>query len=273
MSSAIADGKTAVDVKTGHRGRAIVKGGQGTATKAVSLLGAIFNFAMDRDMREDNPVFRVKTFKSKKQERFLSNTELARLGDALEEAEATGANPSAVNAIRLLAMTGCRRGEILALRWDEVDFERSCLRFKDSKTGEKVVPVGAAVLKLLTDLPRIADNPHVLPGEVRGTHFVGLPKVWQKIRHTAELDDVRIHDLRHSFASVGAAGGESLLMIGKLLGHQRATTTERYAHLSDDPLKAAAGRISDSIANALNQPQKADSATPISLANRQRTKA
>ncbi len=251
MMQDIANGKTAADIKTGPHGRAIVKGGRGTATKAVTLLGAIFTFAVNRGLRTENPVHGVQTFKSKKYERFLSPAELGRLGEELSAAEGEGVNPSAVNAIRLLVMTGCRKGEILPLRWQDVDFERSCFRLPESKTGAKVVPVGAAVLKLLEGLPKIEGNEFVLPGDKEGAHFVGLPKVWREIRERAGLSGVRLHDLRHSFASVGAAGGDSLFMIGKLLGHRQSSTTARYAHLADDPLKAAADRISGTIAAAM----------------------
>ncbi len=251
MMQDIANGKTAADIKTGPRGRAIVKGGRGTATKAVTLLGAIFTFAVNRGLRPENPVHGVQTFKSKKYERFLSPAELGRLGEVLSAAEGEGVNPSAVNAIRLLVMTGCRKGEILPLRWQDVDFERSCFRLPESKTGAKVVPVGAAVLKLLEGLPKIEGNEFVLPGDKEGTHFVGLPKVWREIRERAGLNSVRLHDLRHSFASIGAAGGDSLFMIGKLLGHRQSGTTARYTHLADDPLKAAADRISGTIAAAM----------------------
>jgi len=251
MMQDIANGKTAADIKTGPRGRAIVKGGRGTATKAVTLLGAIFTFAVNRGLRPDNPVRGVQTFKPKKYERFLSPAELGRLGDVLSAAEGEGVNPSALNAIRLLVMTGCRKGEILSLRWQDVDFDRSCFRLPESKTGAKVVPLGAAVLKLLEGLPKIEGNEFVLPGDKEGAHFVGLPKVWRRVRECAGLSGVRLHDLRHSFASVGAAGGDSLFMIGKLLGHRQSGTTARYAHLADDPLKAVADRISGTIDAAM----------------------
>lgn len=251
MMQDIANGKTAVDIKTGLRGRAIVKGGKGTATKAVTLLGAIFTFAVNRSIRPDNPVHGIKVFKTKRLERFLSPAELSRLGEALSESEIEGINKSAINAIRLLVMTGCRKSEILSLKWEYVDFERSCFRLPDSKTGAKVVPVGASVLKILEGLLHLKGNPYVLAGDKIGEYFVGLPKVWSVIRARAGLDDVRLHDLRHSFASVGAAGGDSLFMIGKLLGHQQSGTTQRYAHLADDPLKAVADRISGTISGAL----------------------
>lgn len=252
MMQDIANGKTATDVKTGARGRAIVKGGTGTAKKAVTLLGAIFAFAVRRGFRADNPVRGVKTFRDKKRERFLSLEEIARLGEALAEAEHEGSNLFAIAAIRALMMTGCRKGEIVALRWREIDFDRSCLRLPDSKTDEKVVPVGEAVLALLRSLPRYSDNEFVFPGKRPGAHFGGLPRIWDRIRCEASLEDVRLHDLRHSFASVAAAEGDSLLVIGKLLGHKRSETTARYAHLADDPLKRAADRISDVISGAMN---------------------
>jgi integrase len=252
MMQDIANGKTAVDERTGPKGRAIVKGGEGTATKSVTILGAIFTFAIRRGLRPDNPAHGVKKYPPRKLERFLTSSELSRLGRALTLADEKGVNPSATNAIRLLILTGCRKGEVLTLRWKDTDFERSCLRLPDSKTGAKVVPLGKPALELLETLPRLDDNPYVFPGSKGTKHFVGLPKVWERIRSDAGLDDVRIHDLRHSFASVGALRGESLLIISKALGHQNMETTAGYAHLTDDPLKAAVDRISGSIADAMS---------------------
>ena len=254
----VAAGKTADDIKTGFRGRAIVTGGKGTAAKSVSLLGAIFTFAVNRGLRSDNPAHGVKTFKPRRFERFLSSAELARLGDALSNAEREGENPFAMAALRLLAMTGCRKTEILTLRWEHVDLARACLRLPDSKTGSKVIPLGAPAVELLASLPRLEENPYVLPGNKPGGHFVGLPKVWRRTRVRARLPDVRLHDLRHSFASVGAAGGDSLFVIGRLLGHSSSATTERYSHLSDDPLKMAADRISNQIHAAMKGEAGAD---------------
>ena len=248
----VAAGKTARDEKTGFRGRSIVKGGKGVATRTVGMLGAIFAFAVDRGLRPDNPARGVKRFTDGKSERFLSPAELARLGETLAAAEREGENPSAVAAIRLLTLTGGRKNEILSLRWEYVDFERACLRLPDSKTGAKVVPLGAPALELLASLPRMEGCPYVLPSNTGEGHFVGLQKVWARLRERAGLPGVRLHDLRHSFGAVGAGGGDSLLVIGALLGHRDQKATQRYAHLSDSPIQAAANRIAGDIAAAMS---------------------
>ena len=273
LLSDVAAGKTATDEKTGPRGRAIVTGGKGTATKTVSLLGAIFTFAVDRELCADNPAHGIKTFKTRKMERFLSPAELARLGDALASAEKEGADPFAIAAIRFLALSGCRKSEVLTLRWRPdpdgagyVDFERGSLHLTESKTGSKVVPLGAPALELLANLPRIEGNPHVFPGNTPGGHFIGLQKVWNRLREKAGLAGVRIHDLRHGFASVAVAGGDSLYLIGKVLGHQHAGTTERYAHLADDPVRAVADRAARQIASAMAS--KKDDGEVVSLPQR-----
>ena len=247
----VASGRTATDVKTGKQGRTIVKGGKGTATRTVGLLGGIFAFAVDRGLRPDNPVRGVKRFKDRKSERFLSFAELTRLGETLTVMEREGENLSAIAAIRLLSLTGARKSEILSLKWGHVDFERACVRLPDSKTGAKVIPLGAPALELLASLPHLEGNPYVLPGTKIGAHLVGLPRAWERIKSRAGLKDVRLHDLRHSFASVAAGAGDSLILIGALLGHRDQATTQRYAHLSNDPLRAAADRISGRIAAAM----------------------
>ena len=132
------------------------------------------------------------------------------------------------------------------------------MRLPDSKTGAKVIPLGAAALEILTELPHVEGNPHVLPGAER-RHYTGLQKTWRRIREKAGLEDVRLHDLRHSFASVAVAGGDSLYLVGKVLGHRQARTTERYAHLSDDPVRAVADRASGHIAAAMKAASDSDS--------------
>jgi integrase len=248
----VATGKTAADIKTGKHGRARVTGGEGTANRTAGLLGGILSFAIDGGIRSDNPVHGVKRFAEKRSERFLSPKELARLGDALLSAERNGENQTAINAIRLLILTGCRKSEILTLQWSHVNFQAGYLELPTSKTGQKRVPIGAPSLELLGSLSRLDGNPYVLPGEKAGKHFIGLPRAWKRIRESADLHNVRLHDLRHSFASVGAGAGIGLVVVGKLLGHRNPSTTARYAHIADDPAKAAADRISISISNLLN---------------------
>lgn len=248
----VARGKTAKNIKTGRRGLARVRGGEGAATRTVGLLGGIISYAVEEGIRKDNPVRGVKRYPDKKNERFLSPKEIGSLGEALVEAKKVGEYPVALDAIRLLLLTGCRKMEILALSWEEVDFDFGCLRLKDSKTGQKVVPLGKPALQLLDQIVPLEGNPHVFPGYTKDGYFVGLPKVWLRVRKLAGLDDVRIHDLRHSFASVGAGAGLGLLVVGKLLGHADPKTTARYAHIADDPARAAADRIASTIAGSLS---------------------
>lgn len=250
--TAVANGDTSKDVKTRHRGRSIVRGGQGVANRTLGMLGAIFEFAIEQSLISTNPARGVKKFKEGRPARFLSNAEMVRLGDALRKAESQGINSYALAAIRLLLLTGCRRNEILELKWEQVDFETGFLRLGDSKTGAKAIPVGAPVLSLLSKLPRLERNPYVIPGKNKGGHLIGLQKTWSKVRQRAALDDVRLHDLRHSFASMGARSGESLLVIGKVLGHSTSSATTRYAHLSDDPVKDAARAISAEMSSYLD---------------------
>ena len=246
----VAAGKTACDEKIGSRARSIVRGGKGAANRTVALLSSILSFAERRGIAVQNPASRIKKFPGQTKERFLTAAELAKLGDTLVDAEKDGRNIWILAAIRLLALTGCRKSEILTLQWQYVDWENSCLRLPDSKTGAKVVPLGAAALELLDSLPRLHDNPYVLPSTKSRGHLVGLQKAWSQIRSDAGLGDVRLHDLRHSFASIAVAGGDSLYLVGKVLGHRQARTTERYAHLADDPLKAVADKTAGHIAAA-----------------------
>lgn len=225
-----------------------------TANRVLALLSKAFNLAEVWGIRPDgsNPCRHVKRFKERRVERFLSSEELARLGAVLTETERDQTEmPSVVLAIRLLALTGCRLGEILSLRWEHVDLRRGLLLLPDSKTGKKTVPLGAAAIEILTEAPRESENPYVVIGRRPGRPLVNLQLPWRRIREKAGLSDVRLHDLRHSFASVGASGGMGLPIIGALLGHSEPQTTQRYAHLSASPLKEAADRISSEIASGL----------------------
>lgn len=244
-------GRTATDEKTGFRGRARVTGGPHVAARASALLRAILNFAMDRGLRTDNPARNLQLNKSTRRDRFLSADELASLGVALASEEVKDEAKPSVAAIRLLVFTGCRKSEILTMQWRFVDWERNLLRLPDSKTGAKVIPLGQPAIEVLKALPREDGEPYVFPSPRQGRHLVGLQKVWERVREVAGLQDVRLHDLRHSFASVAVGSGFSLFMVGKLLGHKDSRTTEIYAHMADDPLKVVADQTSSLIAELL----------------------
>ena len=226
------------------------------ANRVLALLSKMFNLAESWDLRPDgtNPCRHVEKYRERNRERFLSEAELARLAEVLAAAERTRTeSPGVIAAIRLLLFTGARLSEILTLRWEHVDVEGQCLRLPDSKTGAKVVYLPPAALEILTALDRHEDNPYVIAGAKLGSHLINLQKPWRRIRANAGLDDVRLHDLRHSFASMAVAGGLTLPVIGALLGHTQPATTARYAHLADDPLKQAANLIGGRIAAAMKQ--------------------
>jgi integrase len=251
----VKSGKTAVPMppKGARASGSLPRGGAGAAAQCVTLMGTLLAFAVQRGLRADNPAHGVKKPPVRKMERFLSETEIARLAEALDAEAARSGNPYPCAAIKLLLLTGCRRGEIIGLQWAHVDVQRQCLRLPDSKTREKVIYLNPPALALLTGLPRISSNPYVIAGERAGMPFGGIDKVWFRVRKAVGLDDVRLHDLRHSFASVGAAGGLSLPIIGALLGHKNAATTARYAHLSADPLRAANDAVGARIAAAMTR--------------------
>jgi len=247
----VAEGKTATDVKTGRRGRSIVRGGKGTATRTVGLLGGIFSYAVEAGLLKENPVRGVKRYRDRRNERFLDTVELARLGAALAEAEARGENPYAVAIIRLLLLTGARKGEIERLKWNEVDRQFQYLRIGDSKTGQKLIVLNAAALEIIEQIPKAIGADYIFPASRSDGWYQGTPKVWNRIRESAELQNVRLHDLRHSFASVAASGGESLPIIGALLGHTHGDTTLRYAHLQPHSVRDASDKTSFAINSAL----------------------
>ena len=221
------------------------------ANNAVITLSQIFTKAQDWGILAEgaNPCRHVDLYRQRKRERFLTESELKRLGRVLDEAaDSGGATPEAIAAIRLLILTGCRRGEILGLRWDEVDLDARELRLRDTKTGPRVVPLSPAAAQLLAELPRSGASRWVIPGRKPGTHLVRLGNAWRLLRKRAGLEDVRLHDLRHSFASSALALGESLPMIARLLGHRQISSTARYAHLARASVHEAAARVAGSLA-------------------------
>jgi integrase len=258
------------------------------ANRAVALVSAVWNWAARRDEVSfaDNPARAVERFSERGRERFLTSEELARLGEALREGETIGLpysvdeakptakhapkadhrrfklDPFAVAAIRLLILTGARLREILDAQWSLLDLERGVLFLADSKTGKKPLYLSAAAQAVLAELPRMNGNPHIIAGAREGAPRSDLNKPWRGVRKAAKLDDVRIHDLRHSFASFGAGASLGLPIIGKLLGHSQAATTHRYAHLDADPLRRAVETIGNTIAAAMAG-GKAENIVPI----------
>jgi integrase len=225
------------------------------ANRVLALVSKMLNLAETWGLRplHSNPCPRIARFRESRRERFMSGAELRRLGEALSAVEQDGSeDPTAVLAIRLLLLTGARRNEILNLRWQDVDLATGTLNLPDSKTGKKSIPLGPAPAELLAAAPRLEGSPYVIPGRRPNGPFVGLQRPWARIRKRAGLGDVRLHDLRHGFASVGVAANLGLPVLGAILGHRHPATTARYAHLDDDPRRAAAARISNQIAADLN---------------------
>ncbi len=224
------------------------------ANKVLTLLSKAFNLAEVWGWRPEgsNPCRHVERYKEESRERYLSESELKRLGEVLARIEyERTASPQAIAAIRLLIVTGCRSSEILKLRWDEVDFERQRLNLSDSKTGKRTVMLNSAAMEILEGLEQVEGNPYVIPGGKRGKPLSTLQRLWDRVRVEADIADVRVHDLRHHFASTAINNGHNLSVIGKLLGHSKIATTQRYAHLADDPVRRANEQIGSSLASSL----------------------
>jgi integrase len=222
------------------------------ANRTLRVLSKMFNLAEMWGLRPDgsNPCRHVSKYKEESRERYLSAAEMAKLGAALHWAEESGGGlATAAMAFRLLILTGCRMGEIQTLKWDYI--KDGALHLPDSKTGAKTVMLGSTALAILESAPKVPGNPYVIVSRDGASHIKDLQYPWQQIRAKAGLSDVRIHDLRHSFASSAVGLGESLPMIGKLLGHSQVQTTARYAHLANDPVRHAAERISAEISRAM----------------------
>ena len=224
------------------------------ANRSLEIISKMFNLAEMWGLRPDgsNPRKHIKKYPEEKRERFLSPAELRRVGEVLREMEQEGIElPSSIAAVRLLML--CRLGEIMNLKWEHVDVPGKALRLPDSKTGAKIVHLGQPAVAVLEKIERVDGNPWVIVGAKPGARLTDLQPFWQRVRARAGLKDVRIHDLRHTFASTAVASGQGLPMIGKLLGPTQVQTTARYAHLAADPVKSAADQVSGSIAAALNQ--------------------
>jgi integrase len=230
------------------------------ANRCISLLSKAFNLAELWGYRSlnTNPCKHIQRYKEKRKERFLSSDEIIRLNQAIVQCFAKGKLLACeANALRLLMLTGARLSEILKLKWEYVDYHRGILNLPDSKTGAKFIHLSSCAVQILEtiweDPLRSPTNPYVIGGRKHDSHLVNLQKAWCRVRQAAGLDDVRMHDLRHTFASIGVANGLSLPVIGGLLGHTQTSTTARYAHLCGAVLKDAVGQIGKSISHAMKQ--------------------
>lgn len=269
---AIGAGKTAKKKrKTAGRGRSIVRGGTGIARRSVAALSSLLSWAMDQEILPTNVATRVKKPPQNKKERFLSDAEAAQLFDALSAMEGEGALlPVHGDIFRVLLLTGARRSEISGLRWDEVDLGRgfATLGAERHKSGGhaglKHIILNGAAAAIISKRRREGALVFPAPSDAarrkdkrpeKGCN-AGLAKAWQRARARADLPGFRIHDLRHSYASFAAAGGASLLLIGKALGHSQSATTARYAHLGTDPVRDLAEQVGRTIMSGVERSAK-----------------
>lgn len=228
------------------------------ANRCLATLSHMMTIAESWGLRSDdsNPCRKIKRYAEFARERSLGPRELERLGQALIEAQSnpdTAEDWRAIACFKLLLFTGARLGEILGLRWEWIDWTRGVARLPDSKTGRKNLLLSTPALNLLMSLPTNAAHGYALPGMRVDSHFIGIQKPWQRLRKRAGLEDVRLHDLRHAFASVAVSAGDSLYTVGAILGHRQPSTTQRYAHLSAEPVRAVADKTAARIAALLEK--------------------
>ena len=246
----VANGKTAKARTT--KGRSgLQTGGRGVAARSLGMLGTVLEFAKRRRIITDNPARSVRKFEDKKDNRYLSWDEISALGKIMREHETENATGIAI--VRALLLTGCRKQEIQGLPWDWLDLEAKCVRFKDTKTGAQMRVLGEAAIQLLKSQPKSTNNPKwVFPSEKEKRCFVGTPKVFMRLCQKAKIENIKLHSLRHTFASVAAEMGYTELTIAGLIGHSKRGVTARYAHIPDAALLSAADNVSSKIADALD---------------------
>jgi integrase len=229
-----------------------MEGTPAQANIAVKVISSMWSWASKRDepgvVAHLNPCHGIDRYTEDPRERSLNDDELLRLADALRTVDA---DPYAVAAIRILLLTGARLNEILKARWENVDLGKGTLYLPDSKTGAKTIYLGAAA-EILAGLERVEGNPYVIVGALPGKPRADLNCPWAAVKKAAGLEGLRIHDLRHNYASTGANMGQGLAILGGLLGHSSAAMTARYAHIDADPKKRAAESIGASINAVMN---------------------
>ncbi len=246
-------GKTRVSVKTKKlRGKAIVRGGAGTATRTVGLLGGILTYAVDAGIIDRNPAHGIKKPKDNVRKRRLSEAEYRTLGIMLREAAENEKYAMTVEIIRQIALTGCRRSEMISLMWSEADTEASCLRLEDSKEGESIRPIGLPVVEYLEQRRKGAEGTYVFPGQGEDNAFGSFPNHWEQLFKDSPLSDVTPHVLRHSFASIANDLGFTEVTIAALVGHSKGSVTSKYIHTLDTALIMAADTISGYIQGLLD---------------------
>ncbi len=266
-----------------------------TANRLVAMLGSFFSWCESHGIipRLSNPARGVERFPEEERERYLTPEEIQRFGAALRLAETVGlppaerlkergkkaknrpksagtpikADPFAIGALRFALLSGWRIGEVCALRWESIDTTKAVATLGDTKTGRAIRPIGAAALLLLDELPRVDGSPYVFPSSRRGfgkreariqaERAIGVPRrLWEAVRAHANLDGVRIHDLRHSFGATAADAGHSLILIASLLGHTQTRTSERYAKARRDVRQEAADEVANELSALLRSNQR-----------------
>lgn len=230
-----------------------------TGNRKLALLSKVFNLCEEWDLRpqKSNPCYGIKKYKEYKRQRYLTLEELKRLNEVLYQCQVERSeSPHFIALIKLLIITGCRRSEIMHAKWEHVSVEQKWLELPDSKTGGRVVYLSDPAIEILKQIPRLEDNPYIICSNRRiGKPFENPGRPWSRVREKAGIPDVRIHDLRHTFASIGAQAGLSLQKVGSLLGHRRVETTNGYAHLFGDPLRKANNEIGNILEGALAIPE------------------
>jgi integrase len=246
-------GKTRVSVKTDKlRGKAIVRGGAGTATRTVGLLGGILTYAVDAGIIETNPAHGLKKPKDNVRSRRLTDDEYRILGEMLRAAEKKEKYATTVKIIRQIALTGSRRSEIVGLRWAESDTDASCLRLIDSKEGVSVRPIGIPVVEFLETQRETRTGSYVFPGYGEDNAFGGFPNHWRQLFRDSPLSDITPHVLRHCFASIGNDLGFTEVTIAALIGHAKGSVTSKYIHTLDTALIMAADTVAGYIQGLLD---------------------